>query len=107
LFIGELSLNQLQHISIAITAAFKNLRFPQVVVTQDQVSGNIEVDLLENVVDEQGSDKLVKLNTKSCPLLILAGISADNIIFDPNDEESLCMQSSLLIASNSSGEIIG
>lgn len=43
---GELSLNQLQHISIAVHAAFRNLRFPQVVVTQDQITNNIEVDLL-------------------------------------------------------------
>ena len=60
MIIGELSLNQLQHISIAISAAFKNLRFPQVVVTQDQITNNIEVDLLENIVDEPGTDNLVK-----------------------------------------------
>lgn len=56
--LGELSLNQLQPISIAVLAAFQNLRFPQVVVTQDQVTNQIEVDLKENIVDEEGTDTL-------------------------------------------------
>ena len=56
---GELALSQLQPIGIAVLAAFENLRFPQVVVTQDQVTGQVEVDLRENIVDEEGADTLL------------------------------------------------
>mmetsp|Transcript_39717 Transcript_39717/g.45599 ORF Transcript_39717/g.45599 Transcript_39717/m.45599 type:complete len:180 (-) Transcript_39717:14-553(-) len=104
---GELSLNQLQHISIAINAAFRDLRFPQVVVTQDQVSGNIEVDLLENVINEPGTDKLVKVNTKRSPMLVLVGISNQSIIYDLTNEESMCVKSSLLLSVNKDGELLG
>lgn len=104
---GELSLNQLQHISIAVVAAFKNLRFPQVVVTQDQVTGSVEVDLLENVVDAPGSDKLVKISTKNSPLLILVGICGQDIVFDCNYDECLCIDTTLLVAVNKYGSVLG
>ncbi|CAI2374670.1 unnamed protein product [Moneuplotes crassus] len=104
---GELSLNQLQPISIAVLAAFQNLRFPQVIVTQDQVTNNVEVDLRENIIDEEGTDTLESVSTSDSCLLIQVGICGDNIIFDPTKEESLCVDTSLLVAINSKGEVMG
>lgn len=72
---GEMSLSQLQHISICINAAFRDLRFPQVVVTQDPATNSTVVDLLENVAEDTHADKLEKIGTKSCPLVLLVGIS--------------------------------
>lgn len=76
-------------------------------VTQDQVTNSIEVNLLEDVVDSAGTDKLVKVSTKASPLLLLVGISGENVVFDCNTEESLCMQTSLLVAVNKQGQICG
>jgi len=58
-----MSLTQLQPISVAVAAAFRSLRLPRVVVTQDQVTNKVEVDLLENVVDEPKTDKLKSSKT--------------------------------------------
>ena len=59
------------------------------------------------MVNEAGTDKLIKVNTKLSPLLILAGISNNNIVFDWNNEECLSVQSSILLAVNKTGKILG
>jgi exosome complex RNA-binding protein Rrp42 (RNase PH superfamily) len=96
---------QLGYISIAVNAAFRDFRLPQVVVTQDQVTNSVDVDLLENVVDAPGADKLTKVNTKLSPLLVLLGVSGDNLIFDCNEQETLWIDSILLISFNKLGKI--
>ena len=71
---GELSLNQLQHISIGINAAFRDLEFPKVVVTQDPSNNTTEVELLENVAENTYGDELDKVDMDKAPLFVLIGL---------------------------------
>lgn len=40
-------------------------------------------------------------------MLVQVGISGDDVIFDCNDQERLCIQTSLLLVVNRKGEVLG
>ena len=75
LVFAELSLDQLDFISLCMRQAFANLELPQTLATVNNNTGSIEVGLVEEVyADKQNTDKPLTLITANSPYLVTIGV---------------------------------
>jgi exosome complex RNA-binding protein Rrp42 (RNase PH superfamily) len=97
-------LSLLMMLSIGIKELLKNLKVPKLVLFKNELTGNIEYDLIENYEDISEIEKShFLLDELSIPDIFVFGVISENnnnIFLDPSDEESSISNSIIIVASN-------
>ncbi|KAJ5067102.1 exosome complex component rrp42 [Anaeramoeba ignava] len=92
--------NLFDGVSLAIKAALFNTRIPKVQVVPGERSGEIEIE----VFDEQQSEKI---NIKNVPICVTISQVSGFVVIDTTVYEELCIDSSLVVAIDSSSNLFG
>ena len=121
LVLDELSLEQLDYISLCVRAALLNLELPQTIATLNNNTGKIEVGLVEEVyADKENTDQPIVLKSAlHAPFIISIGVirntsqditNADSnlaILLDATQTELKCIDQILHFAVDSKLKIHG
>jgi exosome complex RNA-binding protein Rrp42 (RNase PH superfamily) len=102
--LDNLKLSLLQLISIGIKQLFKNMQLPKTILMKNELTNEIEYDLLENYEDISEDDKLMSFEKIEVPEIYIFGIFKNSFLLDPSEEE-LSISESLLMMSYYKNEI--
>lgn len=96
LVFAELSMDQLDYISLCLRQAFVDLQLPQTIATVNSNTGAIEIGLVEDVyTDKQNTDKPVRMvSAASAPYLVSLGIvqlQKTHVLHDATSTELSCL----------------
>ena len=117
LVFSELNLSQLDHIALAIRAAFVDLQLPQTIATMNANTGKIEMGLVEEVyADRENTDQPVRVIDKveQVPFVISLGLAVDELshadlpliaLHDATEEELQCLDQVLHVAASFDGSL--
>lgn len=96
-----LKMNLLQLLMVGVKTVIKNVKLPGLVLFTNEITGNVEFDLLEVYQDVSEKEKEYSLNEDlSIPDVYIFAVINNTIFLDPNEEEFSIADSIVIISSH-------